>query len=40
MYNGIIPALLIYPMKYLNTPLLPHDSLISTLSVLVGLLLL
>ena len=45
MYNGIIPTLLIYPIKFLNAPLLPYDSLldntiflISTLSILLGLL--
>ena len=26
MYNETIPTLLIYPMKYLNAPLLPYDS--------------
>ena len=47
MYNARKPTILIYPIKYLNTTLLPYDSLlektillIPTLSILIRCLLL
>ena len=39
IYSGIMPALLIYPVKYLNAPLLPYKSFLDHTILLISALL-